>query len=263
MFCMHCGEQINEGSAFCSACGKPQQQAQASAPAAEMVAAQAAVVSNPQGATIATLDRPALLETIQIANSVITPYTSVMENYNTLANFDQYCLDVCSKTQGIKQLFPPKLPTLAEYGVDIDRINELSVKNGGARIENETATRMVQVAHYVVKKKEVQALADKEKASLDIAERNLNANIQYVNLIPPNYRYPLALNEIYSYLVNLRAESWKEAVNLYEEQLHRWQLEANSEEALVLQAQTAALAGRAASSAGTAALFSGLSFFFK
>jgi hypothetical protein len=94
-------------------------------------------------------------------------------------------------------------------------------------------------------------------------EEVLNANSQYVNLISPNYRYPLALNELYSYLLNGRAESWKEAVNLYEEQLHRWKLEQNSEEALFLQVQTAALAGRAASSAGTAALFSGLNFFLK
>ena len=94
-------------------------------------------------------------------------------------------------------------------------------------------------------------------------EAALNVKIQYVNLIPPNYRYPLALDEIYSYLANLRAENWKEAVNLYEEQLHRWQMEVNSEEALLLQAQAAALAGKASSRAGTAALFSSLSFFFK
>ena len=116
---------------------------------------------------------------------------------------------------------------------------------------------------HVAKNNSVQPDIDDAKAELEIAEKNLYANIQYVTLIPENYRYPLALDEIYSYLANHRAGSWTEAVNLYEEQLHRWKLEANSEEALLLQAQTAVLAGRAASSAGTAAVFSGLSFFFK
>jgi uncharacterized membrane protein YukC len=44
-------------------------------------------------------------------------------------------------------------------------------------------------------------------------------------VLPKNYRYPLAANFIADVLESGRAESLKEALNLYEEQLHRWRME--------------------------------------
>ena len=265
MFCMHCGKEINQGSAFCSVCGKPQQ-AQTNTLATEIVATQPTVISTPQGIT--ALDRPTLLETIQIANSVITPYMEALENQDKLVNLQEWCLVSYKKAK--KWLFnPKKIPTLEEYSLDLDFVNEYNAKRkhtyfGKPFVINEKDIVLLQTfIQLMIKHDDFRIPIEEAKAELETAENNLNANIGCVNLIPENYRYPFALDEIYSYLVNHRAESWKEAVNLYEEQLHRWKLEENSEEALLLQAQTAALAGKAASSAGTAALFSGLSFFFK
>ena len=266
MFCMHCGKQINEGSAFCSVCGKPQQQAQTSAVSTDTASTQVAVTSKPQG--IAALDMPTLLETIRIANSVIKAYLEISEHYENLDNFQQWGLVAYEAMKGVKYWLGHKVPSLEEYGLDVDFLNEY---NQSKKVWRDARIQITVIegaaselfAKKIAKENLLQADIGQAKAELEVAENNLNANIEYVNLIPENYRYPFALDEIYSYLADHRAESWKEAVNLYEEQLHRWKLEENSEEALLLQAQTAALAGRAASSAGTAALFSGLNFFFK
>lgn len=46
-----------------------------------------------------------------------------------------------------------------------------------------------------------------------------------LTVIPPDYQYPLAIEYIYSCLRNQRAVSMGEAVNLYEDQLHKWRME--------------------------------------
>jgi len=190
------------------------------------------------------------------------------EAYSNLVNFQQYCL---AYREGDKKLIIKKYPTLAEYGLDIDFLNEYNqikrYKFSGMLAEfgdeRQSGALIAFFTKYLIKNNIVQPDIDEAKGDLDIAEEILNAKIEYVNLIPPDYRFPLALNEMYSYLLNGRAESWKEAINLFEETLHRWKLEQDSEEAMLLQAQTAALAGRAASSAGAAALFSELRLFFR
>ena len=269
MFCMHCGKQINEKSAFCSICGKPQQ-AQTSITSPNTAATQIAATSVPHGTTIVSLDRSTLLETIRVANSVITAYMEAIELCENFDNFQQWCFAYHKES---KKFFNPKFPSLAEYGLDLDFLNNFIAKKGHTSfgkplvLEEEKGPmnrgHIEALVKHTVKNNDISPDIDEAKRNLKIAENNLHAKIEYVNLISPNYRYPLALDEIYSYLADHRAESWKEAVNLYEEQLHRWQLELNSEEAILLQAQTAALAAQAASSAGTAALFSGLSFFLK
>ena len=46
-----------------------------------------------------------------------------------------------------------------------------------------------------------------------------------VEIIPPDYRYPSAVESFYKYLNNNRANDMKEAVNLYEEEMHRLRME--------------------------------------
>ena len=82
-------------------------------------------------------------------------------------------------------------------------------------------------------------------------------------LIPPDYRYPLAIETMLRFVKNLRASTWKECADLYEEQLHRWQMEANSAENLRLQREIRNLTGSAANNAKAAAIFSGLNLLLK
>lgn len=44
-------------------------------------------------------------------------------------------------------------------------------------------------------------------------------------VIPQDYRAPMFVRAAYSYLVNGRADSMKEIVNLFEEEQHRWRME--------------------------------------
>lgn len=52
-----------------------------------------------------------------------------------------------------------------------------------------------------------------------------NTDFKPALFIPPNYRYPLAIDYIIQCFVNGRADNLKEAVNLYEQQIHFWKVE--------------------------------------
>ena len=95
-----------------------------------------------------------------------------------------------------------------------------------------------------------------------IRAEELNGTV-LVTHIPPDYRYSLALKTMLRFVRNMMASSWKECAMMYEEQIHRWTLEANSAENLELQRQAAYYTQKASGSATAAAIFSGLNFFFK
>jgi gas vesicle protein len=84
-----------------------------------------------------------------------------------------------------------------------------------------------------------------------------------IKKIPSTYRYPLALDTMLEFVKNFRASTWKECADKYEEQLHRWQMEANGAESIQLQSEIRNLTESAAKSAKAAAIFSGLNFFLK
>jgi hypothetical protein len=73
--------------------------------------------------------------------------------------------------------------------------------------------------------------------------------------IPEEYRYSFALDTMLGFLRNFRAASWKECVDMCEEQKHRWLLEQNSNEGLLLQRQMSQSSERAAARAEAAAFF--------
>ena len=70
----------------------------------------------------------------------------------------------------------------------------------------------------------------------------INSLSNNIGIIPPKYRTLMAVQFIYESLSNMRAETMKEAINLYEEQLHRWKMEASQQrmEELARQQVTAA-----------------------
>ena len=61
-----------------------------------------------------------------------------------------------------------------------------------------------------------------------------------ISCVPSNYFYPIAIDYFIEVLTNERAESFKEAMNLYEEQLHRWKIEDMTKTTMIAQQQTAA-----------------------
>lgn len=64
-----------------------------------------------------------------------------------------------------------------------------------------------------------------------------NEAAQVLGLIPPKYIYPEAIGYLIEVVENLRADTMKEAVNLYEEHLHRTRLEAAQKQIVEQQGQ--------------------------
>lgn len=50
-----------------------------------------------------------------------------------------------------------------------------------------------------------------------------------LSVIPQDYATPTCIYSVYNYLVNGRADTLKEALNLFEEEQHRWRVEANQQ----------------------------------
>lgn len=63
------------------------------------------------------------------------------------------------------------------------------------------------------------------------------SNSHLFSFIPEYYRYPIAITYFYQALINGRADSLKEAINLFEEQLHRWKIENYQQQLLEIQNQ--------------------------
>ena len=88
--------------------------------------------------------------------------------------------------------------------------------------------------------------ANKEAIQKDIYAMRSRQDELYMSIcnvlekVPQDYRYYIAVNYIVDCLQKGRADSMKEAINLYEEQLHRWKLENAAMEAVILQQQQAA-----------------------
>ena len=103
----------------------------------------------------------------------------------------------------------------------------------------------------------VLAQARQVNIALTACERSLA-----LNSVPPAYRYTYAMEQMARLVQNLLADSWKECAVLYEDHMHKLRMEAHAEETQRLAELSAFYAKQAKSSAGAAALFSGLNFFF-
>jgi len=79
-----------------------------------------------------------------------------------------------------------------------------------------------------------------------------------VMTIPEYYRCSLALETMQKFVKTRRASTWKECVNLFEEQLHRWRIEMNSEESVRLQRDMLQYSRATARNTRATAIFSGL-----
>jgi len=96
------------------------------------------------------------------------------------------------------------------------------------------------------------------QAQAEFAELNRKRDaltLEKIWLVPDNYRYSMALDKMLEYLDDGLTRDWAGAVALYKEQLHRWQLEINSEEVLELSRQTMIAAQAAQRNASAAAGF--------
>ena len=127
---------------------------------------------------------------------------------------------------------------------------------------------MLVVPYFITKsriKDFTNTLEEYKNQLIDFEKKQMDALDGFFEIkkIPSTYRYPLALDTMLGFVENFRASTWKECADKYEEQLHRWQLEANGAESLRLQREIRNLTESTAKSAKAAAIFSGLNFFLK
>jgi len=83
-----------------------------------------------------------------------------------------------------------------------------------------------------VAKKDLRQIVQKHDELKIRLEDIIQEKKEIISIIPEKYRYPLAANFFAEVLENGRADSMKEAMNLYEEQLHRWKMENKMEQIL-------------------------------
>ncbi|MDR0220266.1 MAG: hypothetical protein LBI54_02545 [Lachnospiraceae bacterium] len=99
-----------------------------------------------------------------------------------------------------------------------------------------------------------QAISEAEQ----IAESRIAQCAKAILYIPPKYRYSIALQTMLDLMRAGRATDWTMCADKYEEQCHRWILEKNSREHIMLQQQTLAATKQAGRFAAAAAIFSGV-----
>jgi len=81
-------------------------------------------------------------------------------------------------------------------------------------------------------KKDLEKAAARSNELKQRIESVIKEKIEVISLIPEKYRYPLATSYLTEVIECGRAETMKEALNLYEEQLHRWRMENKMNEVL-------------------------------
>jgi len=92
----------------------------------------------------------------------------------------------------------------------------------------------------------------------DKTEKDIEEMIDIIEFIPLDYRYPLAVETMYGFVRNFRASTWKECADKYEEQLHRWTVEANAEQALRIRDEVNNIKSGAKVGSAFASIFGGL-----
>lgn len=110
------------------------------------------------------------------------------------------------------------------------------------------------------------AMQDMEEQADAISQEIYNtyiANQETLDPLPRDYRYYDAAVFFESALANGRAESMKEAVNLYEEYLHRVRMEANGQQMLAMQQQQSQMLAYIERNSGVTATFSVLNYLHK
>jgi len=207
--------------------------------------------------SIADCDIATLKQVLELAYSKF----SILESHFYIYNTTKAILEYISSAS----MFGPKKP-VADFGITAqdmyDFVDKHNLKDWGFSLDRKVNGAKAQ---YLSVPKKWKTFAEKDLTDCGIMLDNITAELSddaVLQFIPPQYRYPMALKQMIDCVSNRRADSWKECANLYEEQLHRWTLEKNSEEALKLAAETNALAESAVRNSQAAAIFSGINLFF-
>lgn len=106
------------------------------------------------------------------------------------------------------------------------------------------------------KKKEIARIAEEYKKIQEEGKQQVDEIVQeyidYLTIIPQDYWYTKAIETIIKYFESGRADSIKEALALYDDQVHKWNVENQNQQMLYAQQQQAQQAKTATMLAGAA-----------
>ena len=216
MKCKNCGMEIDNDSRFCSGCGARVEE----------------VLSMREDALQA---KKKLMDDLEIALPIYQKIASISEKIEVTNNkknkkqrllikiFLWYIFLFCGAMLGGMISFSLVIATrntsILELGIVIGMI----------------AGAIVKILLKQKKDKDI----DKQIKEYQVELRDfLNEyNCRELYCVPEKYRYFIAVNYIYECLRDGRASDLKEALNMYEEQMHRWKMEGYQQQMLVRSEQ--------------------------
>ncbi len=90
--------------------------------------------------------------------------------------------------------------------------------------------------YYFEKMGQQEMLAQECETLHSAYEKEMKKACDNAEFIPPDYRYLSAIESFYKYVNNRRADNLRQAMNLYEEEMHRLRLE-NTQEAMLRESK--------------------------
>jgi len=225
-FCRRCGAQLDAGDIYCPDCG----QSNAGSPQAAPTRLPAAPAQKATG--LSALDAYGLYELFRNAYPEAKRVDAV---FNAIAE-SQERIETLQEEKIAAGQVSPIIAVLLFLFYIIPGIIYIAIKSK--------------------KGKAYDAPIEAECERLDALKQQAQGVVMSCRIlprIPYEYRSTLALQTMMRYIRNEQASSWRECTRLLDEQIHRWTLEENSREALILQRYTAMKAEMAADSAAIAA----------
>lgn len=84
-------------------------------------------------------------------------------------------------------------------------------------------------------RKKIQEKQAELTKNVNILNQIIHENYAGLTAVPEAYRYTYAVSTMLSYVDAMRADSMKEAINLYEEELHRMRMEQGQQQIIAIQ----------------------------
>lgn len=229
MFCSQCGERISEKAKYCQKCGASVQ----------------------HGEEIGT---PGETNEVENVSNIISNIDQALPIYRKIANLSNQIQQLSMQLANVGVSSHHASPLLVLIGVVMlclfGMIFNLGMVIG---LMNYGLERLVYyfnggliavavtfgVGKNAIKRKKLEKkIKNKEKELSDYVKSN---QIDALYFLSENYRYFMAANYIKECFINGRAKRLAEALNLYEEQLHRWKMENYQQQILQVNIQQAYL----------------------
>lgn len=137
-------------------------------------------------------------------------------------------------------------------------VEDLLPKNGFIQVVGFVGVMILAIICYLKTKEVINSkiakIQEQAQAERNIAQQIFEDNIATMEFLPSDYWYPLATEYLIKAIQIGRASTLPEAIDKFEEQLHRWKIEeANSQMLAMQQQQTAYLSSIKTSSKVSAA----------